>query len=254
MAIADDWVYIQVHFLGVRATVTTTRLRGHEIHTLHGIAWLRAAVLGANDGIVSTASLIVGVAAAHVAHSNILLTGLSGLVAGAMSMACGEYVSVHSQADTEKAVLAQERRELETDYAGERHELTEIYVRRGLERVLAGQVADQLMAHDALGSHARDELGLTGTLSARPLQAALASAGSFALGALMPLLVAAFASPQHLISAIIIVSLGALMGLGALAARIGGANPLIGALRVTFWSALAMGVTAAVGATFGSRL
>jgi VIT1/CCC1 family predicted Fe2+/Mn2+ transporter len=171
-----------------------------------------------------------------------------------MSMATGEYVSVHSQADTENAALAQERRELEADFAGERHELTEIYIRRGLERALAGQVADQLMAHDALGSHARDELGLTSTFSVRPLQAALTSAGSFALGALMPLLVVAFAPPLYLISATMAVSLGALMCLGALAAKIGGANPLIGALRVTFWSALAMSVTAAVGALFGTNL
>jgi vacuolar iron transporter family protein len=211
-------------------------------------------VLGANDGIVSTSSLIVGVAAAHVAHSNIVLTGLSGLVAGAMSMATGEYVSVHSQADTENAALAQERRELETDYAGERHELTEIYIRRGLERALAGTVAEQLMSHDALGSHARDELGLTSTFRPRPLQAALTSAGSFALGALMPLLVAAFAPPLYLISATMAVSLGALLCLGAVAAKIGGANPLIGALRVTFWSALAMTVTAAVGALVGTHL
>jgi len=211
-------------------------------------------VLGANDGIVSTSSLIVGVAAAHAAHSNIVLTGLSGLVAGAMSMATGEYVSVHSQADTENAALAQERRELETDYAGERHELTEIYVRRGLERALAGTVAEQLMSHDALGSHARDELGLTSTFTPRPLQAALTSAGSFALGALMPLLVAAFAPPLYLISATMAASLGALLCLGAVAAKIGGANPLIGALRVTFWSALAMTVTAAVGALLGTHV
>jgi vacuolar iron transporter family protein len=211
-------------------------------------------VLGANDGIVSTSSLIVGVAAAHAAHSNIVLTGLAGLVAGAMSMATGEYVSVHSQADTENAALAQERRELETDYAGERHELTEIYIRRGLERALAGTVAEQLMSHDALGSHARDELGLTSTFSPRPLQAALTSAGSFALGALMPLLVAVFAPPLYLISATMAVSLGALLCLGAVAAKIGGANPLIGALRVTFWSALAMTVTAAVGALVGTHL
>lgn len=215
---------------------------------------MRAGVLGANDGIVSTASLIVGVAAAHVAHSNILLTGMAGLVAGAMSMATGEYVSVYSQADTEAAALAQERHELETDYAGEHHELTEIYVRRGLERGLAATVADQLMAHDALGSHARDELGLTATMSARPLQAALTSAASFAAGAAIPLLVAVLAPPAQLIAAIAAISLGALLGLGALAARIGGANPLIGALRVTFWSALAMIMTAAVGAAFGTRL
>ena len=193
-------------------------------------------------------------AAAHVAHSNIVLTGLAGLVAGAMSMATGEYVSVHSQADTENAALAQERRELETDYAGERHELTEIYIRRGLERALAGKVAEQLMSHDALGSHARDELGLTSTFAPRPLQAALTSAGSFALGALMPLLVAEFAPPPYLIGATMMVSLCALLGLGAVAAKIGGANPLIGALRVTFWSALAMTVTAAVGALFSTHL
>jgi VIT1/CCC1 family predicted Fe2+/Mn2+ transporter len=208
--------------------------------------------LGANDGIVSTASLIVGVAAAHVAHTDIILTGLAGLVAGAMSMATGEYVSVHSQADTEAAALAQERSELETDFAGESRELTEIYVRRGLDRTLAAQVAEQLMAHDALGSHARDELGLSVTLSARPLQAAVASAGSFAIGASMPLLVAVLAPQQHLLGATVTVSLGCLVGLGAVAAQIGGANPLIGALRVTFWSALAMTVTAAVGAAFGT--
>jgi VIT1/CCC1 family predicted Fe2+/Mn2+ transporter len=211
-------------------------------------------VLGANDGIVSTSSLIVGVAAAHAAHSNIVLTGLAGLVAGAMSMATGEYVSVHSQVDTEKAALAQERRELETDYAGERHELTEIYIRRGLERDLAGKVAEQLMTHDALGSHARDELGLTSTFKPRPLQAALTSAGSFALGALMPLLIAALSPLPYLIAATMAVSLGALLGLGAVAAKIGGANPLVGALRVTFWSALAMMVTAAVGALVGAHL
>jgi VIT1/CCC1 family predicted Fe2+/Mn2+ transporter len=208
--------------------------------------------LGANDGIVSTASLIVGVAAAHVAHTDIILTGLAGLVAGAMSMATGEYVSVHSQADTEAAALAQERSELEADFAGESRELTEIYVRRGLDRTLAAQVAEQLMAHDALGSHARDELGLSVTLSARPLQAAVASAGSFAIGASMPLLVAVLAPQQHLLGATVTVSLGCLVGLGAVAAQIGGANPLIGALRVTFWSALAMTVTAAVGAAFGT--
>jgi VIT1/CCC1 family predicted Fe2+/Mn2+ transporter len=209
--------------------------------------------LGANDGIVSTASLIVGVAAAHVPHTDIILTGLAGLVAGAMSMATGEYVSVYSQADTEAAALAQERSELEADFAGESRELTEIYVRRGLDRTLAAQVAEQLMAHDALGSHARDELGLSVTLSARPLQAAVASAGSFAIGASMPLLVAVLAPQQHLVSATVTVSLGCLVGLGAVAAQIGGANPLIGALRVTFWSALAMTVTAAVGAAFGTH-
>jgi vacuolar iron transporter family protein len=239
---------------GERATATPTLLHGHERHRLDGIAWLRAGVLGANDGIVSTASLIVGVAAAHLGHANILLTGLAGLVAGAMSMATGEYVSVHSQADTEEAALALERHELETDFAGEHHELTEIYVRRGLERALAARVADQLMAHDALGSHARDELGLTSLLRARPLQAALASALSFALGASMPLLVAALAPPMHLISMTVGVSLAALVGLGALAANIGGANPMTGAVRVAFWSALAMALTALVGALVGTHL
>jgi VIT1/CCC1 family predicted Fe2+/Mn2+ transporter len=239
---------------GALATAATIRPRSHERHNLDGIAWLRAGVLGANDGIVSTASLIVGVAVAHVSHANIVLTGVAGLVAGAMSMATGEYVSVYSQADTEAAALAQERRELETDFAGERRELTEIYVRRGLDRTLAAQVSDQLMTHDALGSHARDELGLSATLRARPLQAAMTSAGSFALGALMPLLIAALVPAPQLIGAIVVVSLGALLGLGALAARIGGANPLKGALRVMFWSALAMTLTAAVGAVFGARV
>ena len=211
-------------------------------------------MLGANDGIVSTASLIVGVAAAHATHSNIMLTGLAGLVAGAMSMATGEYVSVHSQADIENAALAQERAELENDYAGERHELTEIYVRRGVERSLAAKVSEQLMTHDALGSHARDELGLSIALRARPLQAALASAASFAIGASMPLAVAAFAPAQYLIEATAVISLVALLGLGAAAAKIGGANALIGALRVTFWSALAMLITAAVGAVVGPHV
>ena len=240
---------------GDSVTAATTRVHHrHELHNLHGTGWLRAGVLGANDGIVSTASLIVGVAAAHVAHPDIVLTGLAGLVAGAMSMATGEYVSVHSQADTEAAALAQERAELENDYAGERHELTEIYVRRGVERALAAKVAEQLMTHDALGSHARDELGLSALSSARPLQAALASAASFAVGAAMPLAVAALTPEPHLIEATAVISLLALLGLGAAAARIGGANPLIGALRVTFWSALAMLVSAAVGAVVGPHV
>ena len=211
-------------------------------------------MLGANDGIVSTASLIVGVAAAHISHADIVLTGMAGLVAGAMSMATGEYVSVYSQADTEAAALAQERRELETDYAGEHHELTEIYVRRGLDRALAATVADRLMAHDALGSHARDELGLTSTLQARPLQAAVTSAASFATGAAMPLAVAVLAPPPLLIAATVAISLAALLGLGATAARIGGANPIVGALRVAFWSLLAMTLTAAVGSLFGAHV
>jgi len=226
------------------------RARGHEAHNIGRLGWLRAGVLGANDGIVSTASLIAGVAAAHAAHASILLTGVSGLVAGAMSMATGEYVSVHSQADTEAALRHQERTELETDFAGEKRELTEIYVRRGLARPLAREVADQLMAHDALGSHMRDELGLSATTKARPIEAALASALSFSVGAAMPLLVAALAPPQYLLIATVGASLLSLLCLGAVAARVGGANMLTGALRVTFWSALAMAVTASVGSLF----
>jgi len=228
------------------------RPRAHEGHSLAGIAWLRAGVLGANDGILSTASLIVGVAAAHATHSSILLTGIAGLVAGAMSMATGEYVSVHSQADTEAAALAQEKTELEIDYAGESLELTDIYVRRGLDKALARQVAEQLMAHDALGSHARDELGLSTTLSARPILAALTSACSFALGAAVPLTVAVFAPPHYLLIATVVASLLCLPCLGGLAARVGGANVLTGAMRVTFWSALAMAVTASVGSLFSA--
>lgn len=217
-----------------------------------GIGWLRASVLGANDGIVSTSSLILGVAAAHATQANILLSGTAALVAGAMSMATGEYVSVHSQADTEAAALAQERAELEFDFAGERHELTEIYVRRGLDAKLAAQVAEQLMAHDALGSHARDELGLSAVLRARPLQAALASAGSFACGAALPLLVTALAPQRLRIVCIVGVSLLCLLILGGWSAKVGGADMRTGALRVAFWSALAMGVTGLVGAVAGN--
>ncbi len=228
------------------------RPRSHERHTLGGVGWLRASVLGANDGIVSTSSLILGVAAAHATQANILLSGTAALVAGAMSMATGEYVSVHSQADTEAAALAQERAELEVDFAGERHELTEIYVRRGLDAKLAAQVAEQLMAHDALGSHARDELGLSAARRARPLQAALASAGSFACGAALPLLVAALAPERLRIVCIVGVSLLCLLILGGWSAKVGGANMRTGALRVAFWSALAMGVTGLVGALAGN--
>jgi vacuolar iron transporter family protein len=228
------------------------RPRSHERHNLGGIGWLRASVLGANDGIVSTSSLILGVAAAHASQANILLSGTAALVAGAMSMATGEYVSVHSQADTEAAALAQERTELEIDFAGERRELTEIYVRRGLDPNLAKQVATQLMAHDALGSHARDELGLSAGTRARPLQAALASAGSFSAGAILPLLVAAFSPPHYLMMAIVGVSLGCLLFLGGWSAKVGGADVRTGALRVTFWSALAMAVTTLVGAIAGT--
>jgi vacuolar iron transporter family protein len=223
----------------------------HERHKLGGVGWLRASVLGANDGIVSTASLMLGVAAAHASQSNILISGTAALVAGAMSMATGEYVSVHSQADTEAAALAQERAELEVDFAGERRELTEIYVRRGLDHGLATQVAAQLMAHDALGSHARDELGLTAGGRARPLQAALASAGSFASGAILPLLVAAWAPQPYLMQSVVAVSLLSLALLGGWSAKVGGADMRAGALRVTFWSALAMAITALVGAIAG---
>jgi VIT1/CCC1 family predicted Fe2+/Mn2+ transporter len=215
------------------------------------MGWLRASVLGANDGIVSTASLLLGVAAARASHGDIMLSGTAALVAGAMSMATGEYVSVHSQADTEAAALAQERNELEVDFAGERRELTEIYVRRGLDRSLAGQVAEQLMTHDALGSHARDELGLTATTAARPLQAAMASAASFAAGALLPVMVAAFAPQRYLMASIVAASLLCLLLLGGWSAQVGGAPVRTGALRVAFWSALAMAVTALVGSLVG---
>jgi len=228
------------------------RPRSHERHRLGGVGWLRASVLGANDGIVSTSSLILGVAAAHVSQTNILLSGTAALVAGAMSMATGEYVSVHSQADTEAAALAQERAELDVDFAGERRELTEIYVRRGLDVKLAAQVAAQLMAHDALGSHARDELGFSAVSKARPVQAALASAGSFATGAVLPLLVAAWAPERHRMISIVVVSLLCLLILGGWSAKVGGADVRTGALRVMFWSALAMAVTALVGAIAGS--
>jgi vacuolar iron transporter family protein len=228
------------------------RRRAHELHSLGGIGWLRASVLGANDGIVSTASLILGVAAAHTSETTIIVSGTAALVAGAMSMATGEYVSVHSQADTEAAALAQERAELEVDFAGERRELSEIYVRRGLDQKLAAQVAAQLMAHDALGSHARDELGLTTVSQARPLQAALASAASFASGAILPLLVAAWSPQRYRMISVVVSSLLCLLILGGWSARVGGANMWTAALRVAFWSALAMGVTALVGAVAGS--
>jgi VIT1/CCC1 family predicted Fe2+/Mn2+ transporter len=228
------------------------RPRSHERHNLAGVGWLRASVLGANDGIVSTSSLILGVAAAHASQANILLSGTAALVAGAMSMATGEYVSVHSQADTEAAALAQERAELEVDFAGERRELTEIYVRRGLDPSLAKQVAAQLMEHDALGSHARDELGLSVRAAARPLQAALASAGSFAAGAILPLLVSAFAPRRYLMISVVGTSLLCLLILGGWSAKVGGADVRTGALRVAFWSALAMAVTTLVGALAGS--
>jgi len=223
-----------------------------EHHRTDRVGWLRAAVLGANDGILSTASLVVGVAAAHAGHTSILLTGVAGLVAGAMSMAAGEYVSVHSQADTENADLTRERSEIATNPDGEARELTAIYVKRGLEFKLAQQVAAQLMKHDALGAHARDELGISTALSARPIQAALASAASFAVGAMLPLVAVGLAPEGDLIAWVSGLSLVFLALLGALAARVGGADVLKGAWRVVFWGALAMAVTAGVGAVFGT--
>jgi VIT1/CCC1 family predicted Fe2+/Mn2+ transporter len=227
-------------------------VRHRERHRTGRVAWLRAAVLGANDGILSTASLVLGVAAAHATHGNVMVAGVAGLVAGAMSMAAGEYVSVHSQADTEKADLKLERAELKTDNEGEHKELAALYVARGLDRTLAKKVAEQLMAHDALGAHARDELGISAAFSARPIQAALASAGSFAVGAAMPLLVTAIAPEAGLIPFVSGTSLVFLALLGGLAARVGGAGVTLGAIRVTFWGALAMALTAGVGALFGT--
>ncbi len=208
--------------------------------------------MGANDGILSTASLMLGVAAAHATHSNVMVAGVAGLVAGAMSMAAGEYVSVHSQADTEKADLELERAELKTDDEGEHKELMAIYIARGLKPALARQVAEQLMAHDALGAHARDELGVSPALRARPIQAALASAASFVAGAVLPLLVTAIAPGAVLIPLVAGTSLLFLALLGGLAARVGGAGVIVGAIRVTFWGALAMALTAGVGALFGA--
>ena len=228
------------------------RTHHQEWHRTDRIGWLRAAVLGANDGIVSTASLVVGVAAASAAPANVLLTGVAGLVAGAMSMAAGEYVSVHSQADTEKADLLRERTELAKAPAAEQRELAAIYVTRGLAPALAQKVAEQLMAHDALGAHARDELGISGTFSARPVQAALASAASFAIGAALPLAVAWLAPAGQLLLWVSAMSLAFLALLGVVAARAGGAQVMASAARVTFWGALAMAVTAGVGSLFGA--
>ena len=230
-------------------------MRRHtERHYTKRIGWLRAAVLGANDGIVSTASLVIGVAAAGATQAEVMVAGTAGLVAGAMSMAAGEYVSVSSQADTEKADIGRERRELEQNVAQEREELAAIYVDRGLDSSLAGQVADQLMAGDALAAHMRDELGLSATQGARPVQAALASAATFAVGAALPLLLG-FVSPTALME--VLVAGGSLVFLavmGGLAARTGGARVWIGTARVTFWGALAMAATAAVGALFGTTV
>jgi vacuolar iron transporter family protein len=225
-----------------------------EWHRTERIGWLRAAVLGANDGIVSTASLVIGVAAASAARGDVLIAGVAGLVAGAMSMAAGEYVSVKSQADTEAADLARERGELAADADAEHRELAGIYVKRGLDAALADQVATQLMEHDALGAHARDELGISETLSARPVQAALSSAASFTAGAALPLLVALLAPAGSLPAVVAGSSLVFLAALGAVAGRAGGASAVKGASRVTFWGALAMAITAAVGALFGTAV
>lgn len=231
-------------------------MRSHhtETHLAHRIGWLRASVLGANDGVVSVASLIVGVAASGAAQQTVLLTGLASLVAGAMSMAAGEYVSVQSQADTEAAELQRESAELAADPAHELQELAAIYRGRGLDKPLALQVAQQLMAHDPIAAHARDELGITDTLRARPLQAAVASAAAFAVGAACPLVAAALAPSAHTTQAVMGCTLVALAGLGAAAAYAGGASMPKGALRVVFWGALAMAVTAAVGRLFGASL
>lgn len=232
-----------------------SRLKDHtENHLVERIGWLRAAVLGANDGIVSTASLILGVAAAAGKPSEILVAGIAGLVAGAMSMAAGEYVSVSSQSDTEQADLARERKELADDVGLEQEELAQIYVKRGVAPQLAKQVALQLMEKDALGAHARDELGISDITTARPVQAALTSAASFAVGASMPL-VAALASPSNaLIPVVTIASLGFLALLGAVGGKAGGANILKATARVTFWGALAMALTAGIGALVGARI
>lgn len=222
-----------------------------ETHRSHRVGWLRAAVLGANDGIVSTASLIIGVASASTTHEGILLAGVAGLVAGAMSMAAGEYVSVSSQSDTENADLALEIKSLEEDFEFEKDELAKIYEKRGIEAALAKQVAEQLMAHDALGAHARDEIGISETISARPVQAAFSSAGTFTVGAALPLAVAWVMPGSLLIIFVAVFSLVFLALLGGIAARAGGAPITIGAIRVTFWGALAMALTAGVGRMFG---
>ncbi len=226
-------------------------MRHIEKHRTHRVGWLRAAVLGANDGIVSTASLVLGVAAAGVGTKNILIAGVAGLVAGAMSMAAGEYVSVSSQSDTESADLERERKELAADPKHEHEELSAIYVKRGLEAGLASEVSAQLMKHDALGAHARDELGISEMMTARPVQAALASAGTFSVGAALPLLVVLLVPAAALFWTVSLSSLLFLALLGSLGARAGGASMTTAAIRVTFWGALAMALTAGVGALFG---
>ena len=226
-------------------------MRHGEWHKSSRIGWLRAAVLGANDGIVSTASLVIGVATAGATPGAVLIAGTAGLVAGAMSMAAGEYVSVSSQSDTERSDLARERKELETDVEAEHRELAAIYVERGLDQALATQVSNQLMAHDALGAHARDELGISEIVRARPVQAAIASALSFAVGAALPLATVVIVPHAMMLSLVATLSLAFLALLGGIAARVGGARISIGAIRVTFWGALAMALTAAVGSWFG---
>ncbi|MFW9078444.1 VIT1/CCC1 transporter family protein [Pseudomonas sp. P2757] len=223
-----------------------------ETHNSSRIGWLRAAVLGANDGIVSTASLLIGVAAANAAHNVLIVTGIAGLVAGAMSMAAGEYVSVHSQADTEQADLNKEQKEIKANPETEHRELAQIYINRGVEPELARQIAVQLMAHDALGAHARDELGISKALSAKPLSAAFASAICFVAGAILPVTVAVLIPTQHVIIGLSVMSLFFLATLGAIAAKTGGAPLLPGVWRVTFWGALAMLITAVVGRIFGA--
>lgn len=225
-----------------------------EHHRIHHVGWLRAAVLGANDGVISTASLVVGIAATGATRSAVLVAGVAALIAGAMSMAAGEYVSVRSQADTEAADLLLEQQALKHHHAAELEELAEIYVARGLQPELAREVARQLMAHDALGAHARDELGITEQLAARPIQAALSSAATFSAGALLPLLIALLAPPHLTGVAVTGGALAALAGLGALAARIGGAPVISGAVRVTIWGAGAMALTALVGRMFGATV
>jgi Uncharacterized membrane protein len=225
-----------------------------ERHRTQNIGWLRAAVLGANDGIVSTASLVIGVATSNATHSGVLVAGVAGLVAGAMSMAAGEYVSVSSQSDTERADIERERTELATDEYNERKELAAIYVERGLDLALANQVAEQLMAKDALAAHSREELGISETISARPIQAAITSALTFAVGAVLPLIVLVIAPATKLVPAVAATSLFSLALLGGLAAYTGGAPILKGIFRVTFWGALAMAITAGIGAWFGTAV
>ncbi|HSE20064.1 MAG TPA: VIT family protein [Pyrinomonadaceae bacterium] len=225
-----------------------------ERHRTQNIGWLRAAVLGANDGIVSTASLVIGVATSNATHSGVLVAGVAGLVAGAMSMAAGEYVSVSSQSDTERADIERERTELATDENNERNELAAIYVQRGLDLALANQVAEQLMAKDALAAHSRDELGISETINARPVQAAITSALTFAVGAVLPLIVLIVAPATNLVPTVAAASLLSLALLGGLAAYTGGAPILKGIVRVTFWGALAMAITAGIGAWFGTTV